>query len=196
MRSICTVVLLVLFGATPSLAQRGAITVPRNLGELTDQAATILRGTVVNVRVEPLPELSNLWTVVVTMNVREVLKGKADSTFTFRQFIWDIRDRYDAAGYRKGQDLLLLLNPLTRFGLSSPAGLEQGRFSILRDRQGQELAVNAHGNAGLFRDLASQMRAKGVQLSPRLSALIAAAQTGPVPLDDLRELIRRWNGVK
>ena len=116
---------LVLFGLTsarPLLAQRGALTRSRNLGELVSQSAVILRGHVVSVRAEPHPELTNLWTIVVTLRVREVLKGDAGPTFTFRQFIWDIRDRYDAAGYRKGQELLLLMNPTTRYGLSSPVG--------------------------------------------------------------------------
>jgi hypothetical protein len=134
--------------SSPLYAQRGALTRSRNLGELVSQSAVILRGNVISARAEPHPDLTNLWTVVVTLQVRETLKGEAGPTFTFRQFIWDIRDRYDAAGYRKGQDLLLLMNPPTRYGLSSPAGLEQGRFRIQRDGAGRETAVNGHGNAG------------------------------------------------
>src|SRR5262245_50936663 len=35
----------------PALAQRGAMTVPRNLDQLTDRASDIVRGTVVEARV-------------------------------------------------------------------------------------------------------------------------------------------------
>ena len=94
----------------PAFAQRGALTVPRNLDQLTDRAADIVRGTVLSAHVEKHPELTNLDTVVVTLRVSETLKGQAIGTYTFRQYIWDVRDRYDNAGYRKGQELLLLMN--------------------------------------------------------------------------------------
>ena len=188
-------VLLGLTSARPLLAQRGALTRSRNLGELVSQSAVILRGHVVSVRAEPHPELSNLWTIVVTLRVREVLKGDAGPTFTFRQFIWDIRDRYDTAGYRKGQQLLLLMNPVTRYGLSSPAGLEQGRFRIRRDRDGRELAVNGHGNANLFRDLQQQLTRKRIELAPQAASLIQQHPSGPLPLDGLRDMIQQLRSV-
>jgi hypothetical protein len=128
---------------------------------------------------------------VVTLRVAETLKGDVEPTFTFRQFIWDIRDRYDAAGYRKGQHLLLLMNPPTRYGLTSPAGLEHGRFRISRDAAGHESAVNGRGNAGLFRGLAAQLDRKRVNLGPRAAAMIRQNQAGPIALDDLRELTRQ-----
>ena len=64
---------------------------------------------VVAARVEKHPELTSLDTVVVTLRVRDTLKGEARGNFTFRQYLWDVRDTYDAAGYRKGQDFVLLL---------------------------------------------------------------------------------------
>ena len=36
----------------PAMAERGALTVPRNLEQLTDRSAWIVRGTVVSARVE------------------------------------------------------------------------------------------------------------------------------------------------
>ena len=46
--------------------------------------------SVVSVRMEKHPELTNLDTVVVTLRVRETLKGQAGETFTFRQYVWDL----------------------------------------------------------------------------------------------------------
>ena len=109
--------------ATPGAAQRGALVRPATLQQLVSQSAVILRGHVVSAQVEPHPDLQKLMTVVVTMKVQETLKGQVGRTFSFRQFIWDFRDIHEAAGYRKGQELLLLMNPPTRYGLSSPVGL-------------------------------------------------------------------------
>ena len=177
--------------AVSARGQRGALTSSRNLAQLVAQSAVIVRGYVVSARVEPHPDLHHLFTVVVTLRVAETLKGEAGRTFTFRQFIWDVRDRYDAAGYHKGQHLLLLMNPTTRYGLTSPAGLEQGRFRITRDAQGREVATNGHGNAGLFRGLATQLDRKRTNLGPQVAALIRQHQAGPIALDDLRELARQ-----
>lgn len=187
--------LLASASAPPLLAQRGALTRSRNLGELVSQSAVILRGNVLSARAEPHPELTNLWTIVVTVRVREVLKGDAGPTFTFRQFIWDIRDRYDAAGYRKGHEFLLLMNPPTRYGLSSPAGLEQGRFRIRRDRDGREVAANGHGNANLFRNLRQQLKRQRIELAPQTASFIEQHPSGPLPLDGLRDVIQQLRSV-
>ncbi len=174
-------------------AQRGALTQQRNLGELVAQSAVIVRGRIIKAQVEPHPDLTSLSTVVVTLRVAETLKGEASRTITFRQFIWDVRDRHDAAGYRKGQDILLLMNPVTRYGLTSPAGLEQGRFRISRDAAGREVASNGRGNAGLFHELPGQLKSKRLKVAPHLSALIGQHRSGPISLQDLRDLVRDLN---
>ena len=176
--------------AAPAWAQRGGMTIPRNLDQLTDRAAVIVRGSVISARVEKHPEFSGLNTVLVKLRVKETLKGQAKGTFTFRQYIWDIRDRNDAAGYRKGQDLLLLMIAPSRYGLSSPAGLEQGRFRILLDSTGKAFAVNGHGNARLFDGIGTQMAKEGVILSPRSTTLLEKHRKGPVALAELTGLIR------
>ena len=146
--------------AAPVWAQRGALTMPRNLNQLTDRAADIVRGTVVSARVEKHPEFTNLDTVVVTLRVRETLKGQAQGTFTFRQYIWDIRDTQDAAGYAKGQDMLLLLIAPSAHGLSSPAGMDQGKFRIERDRSGGRWPSMGPAMPGSSRGLAPRPKKK------------------------------------
>ena len=177
-------------------AQETALTYPRNLAELSAQSATIVHGHVVSARVEPHPQLRNLNTVVVTMRVQEVLKGQSGSTFTFRQFIWSLRDRYDGGGYRKGQELLLLMNQPSRYGLSSPAGMEQGSFLIRRDPAGKLIAINGHSNAGLFRNMAGLAARKNLQLSPAATAMIGQHRQGAVPLQIMEEVIRQFAGSK
>lgn len=183
-------ILLFLASTVPGFGQRAAVTVPQNIAQLSRQAAIIVRGQVVSVRVEPHPQLANLTTVVVNLRVVENLKSNSLSPVMFRQFVWDIRDKYDAAGYRKGQELLLLLNPESAYGLTSPVGMDQGRFEISRDAGGNLIAVNGHGNVGLF----SNMSIPGVKISPPASALVVQHRSGPVPLLRLEELIKQFSG--
>lgn len=181
---------IVLIAVTCAIAQEGARVVPRTLDELQQQADVILQGHVVSAIVQPHPQYSALTTVVVTLRVTDTLKGTAGQTYTFRQFIWNPRDIANAAGYRKGQELLLLLHTANQNGLSSTVGLGQGRFRIIRDAQGKATALNAYTNAGLFRGMVSP--------SPRVKSLSPKAQQalsssgGPIDLDALKEIIRAY----
>jgi hypothetical protein len=188
--------LLVLSYCSSASAQRGAMTVPRNLSEMVDEAGLILRGQIVSAKVELHPDFPALWTVSVTLRVEESLKGPAGTTYTFRQFIWDPRDREDAAGYRPGRDLLLLLVSPSARGLSSPVGLEQGRFQITSDSSGKLYATNGRNNLGLFRGVAARANAKGIPLTPRAVALAAVEPQGPIAWNDLRDLIQQLAGGK
>src|SRR5258707_8543971 len=154
--------------APRSPAQRGALPARADLQRLVQPAGTIVRGHVVSAVVEPHPRFANLQTVVVTLSVSKVLKGDAGATFTFRQFIWDIQDVETAAGYRKSPELLLFLNPNSQYGLTSPVGLEQGRFVIQRDAKGNAFASNGRHNGGLFVQFES--KAAGHGISPSLPA--------------------------
>ena len=187
----CILIAVACLATSPAFAQRGAMTVPQNLDELTDRAQDIVRGTVVSAHVEKHPELTNLHTVVVTLRVRQTLKGAARVTYTFRQYIWDIRDRYDAAGYRKGQELLLLMNAPSRYGLASPVGIEQGRFRIQRDRSGRAVALNGAGNVRLF-DRLQGPPGKPAALTPRQASVVAKHRSGPIALDELAGMIRAY----
>lgn len=184
-------VLTALTLVAPAWAQQSALTVPRNLEQLTDRAAVIVRGNVVSARMEKHPELANLDTVVVTLRVLETLKGQAGERFTFRQYVWDLRDRMDAVGYKKGQHVLLMMIEPSRYGLSSPAGMEQGRFRIERDRAGREFAINSRNNLGLFDGVGTQMAKQGIVPSPAASNLLAKHRRGPVELRQLTALIRQ-----
>ena len=179
-----------------SYGQEGAIVRPQNLAQMTDEAASILRGKVISVRMEPHPQLTNLQTAVVTLQVDQVLKGQSAQTFSFRQYTWDFRGGARRTGYAAGQNLLLLMTKPSQYGLSSPVGLEQGRFQIMADSQGRLVATNGHGNAGLFTNMTSDIQKRGIALSRSMSSLVAQQQSGPIPLDDLTALIRQLVGAQ
>lgn len=176
--------------------QRGALTAPRGLDQLSREAQVIVHGYVTSAKVEPHPQLKNLMTVVISLQVEDTLKGPARKSLQFRQYIWDLRDQLDGASYAKGQEWLLLLGPVSPYGLTSPVGLEQGRFRILRDASGQATAVNGRGNVGLFQATAQRAQAQGMKLSPRVSALTRQTGAAPVPLSDLKDAIRAFAGAK
>jgi len=187
--------LLLCVSAYLPAGQRGALTASRNLADLVGEAGVIVRGRIVSTRVEPHPQFSALWTVVVTMQVDEAIKGQLDASYSFRQFIWDPRDRQDAAGYQKGQKVLLLLTNPNSNGLSSPVGLEQGRFQLSTDGAGNVYATNGRNNAGLLNGVAARATAKGIRLAPHAAALVSAPPQGPLALDDLLTLIRQFASV-
>jgi hypothetical protein len=179
----------------PCVGQRSALSLHQNIAELTQQASTIVRGQVISAKIEPHPELTNLTTLVVTMRVTSTLKGQAASTFSFRQFIWDIRDKYEFGGYQKGQQILILLNPVSSYGLTSPAGMEQGRFLITKDEHGNSLASNGFANVGLFSDVETKAVSAKVKLSVASIMLARQHVRGPVALDQLETIIRQFAGA-
>src|SRR5205823_3374571 len=134
-------------------AQRGAVTLPRNLTQLTTQAALIVHGRVLYSHVEPHPQYRNLSSVVVTIGVFDVLKGTAGKSLSFRQFIWDPRDIADRGGYHNGDELFLFLNKVTAAGFTSPVGLEQGRLRLVRGLGGEASVAPAVANSLLYQGL-------------------------------------------
>src|SRR6185437_4838279 len=101
---VLSILLFALSLSVPSAvqAQRGSITLPRNLADLSSNANQILQGRVISATVQPDPRYNHLQTLVLTLAVDDVLKGQAPTTFTFREFLWDIRDISDRAGYHLG----------------------------------------------------------------------------------------------
>jgi hypothetical protein len=192
---LCALVFLAL---NPGLsqAQGTARTLPRALDQLTEEADLIVHGYVTSTKIEPHPQLTSLMTVVVSMKVAATYKGKAQKSIVFRQYIWDLRNQLGSSDYRKGQELVLLLGPVSEYGLTSPVGLEQGRFFVSRDPKGNPLAVNGRGNLGLFDSVESRAQRSGLQLSPRTSALARRPPSGPVPLADLEDAIRTFGGTR
>jgi hypothetical protein len=180
--------LLSLFICSSAIPQHGAYTAPVPFDQMVQRAATIVRGHVVSVSVEPHPQFFNLKTVVVTIRTDRTLKGDASRDLTFRQYIWDARDIDDAAGYRKKDELLLFLNAPSDIGLTSPVGLGAGRFRITRDQSGNAFALNEHGNAGLSAQISFKAKERGVELSRESQAAFSQAQ-GRIPLSALEEAI-------
>jgi hypothetical protein len=189
---------VVLFSVTLtsfSFAQETARTVPLNLAEMTRRAATIVHGHVVEAHLESHRALEGATTMVVTLRADDWLKGQPAPIFTFRQFVWDVRTRYGSLTYSKGDEVLLFMTAPSRYGLSSPVGLEQSRFEVVR-RGGQAAVVNGRGNAGLLHGMQADAQKHNLRLSARSSTLLAQRAGGPLALDDLKRLTREFAGSR
>jgi len=174
-------------------AQHGALTVSRGIDQLTEEADVVVHGYVTATRTEPHPQLRNLNTIVVTLQVKDTYKGTAQKSLTFRQYVWDTNPQRELAEYGKHQELVLFLGPVSEYGLTSPIGLEQGRFRIYLDKSKKVVAANGRGNVGLFNSsVVTRAHASGVSLSPRI--LQNAQQAGPSPLllSDLEDAVRTF----
>lgn len=183
----CTCILAACVSAS---AQTKAITLPSNIGVLVSESETIAQGWITSVTLEPHPQLKNLMTVAVTLQVEETMKGDSSKTLTFRQAVIDKLDQRQKMGYRTGQHILLMLIKPSPYGLTSPAGMEQGRFRIEPMGAGRLFATNGFGNAGLFRGLDSQLKSRSLRISPEIQNMIARPGATPAPLEHLKNLIR------
>jgi hypothetical protein len=189
LRTPFVLLLLLCLPALTVNAQQGAVSAPRTLQQLTGAAKLIVRGRVLSVHGEPHPQYSHLQTAIVTVRVDAALKGSPGNTYTFRQYVWDIRDTRAPGGYRQGQEVLLFLNATNENGLTSPTGLEQGFFQIERDESGKAMAVNGRGNEGLLQGRQQSKSSFKKPLTAQAQALLATHKQGPISLDVLSGLI-------
>jgi hypothetical protein len=181
--------ILVLALAIGASAQRGAIVRPTDLADLTGRSERIVHAHVVSAKVEPHPRYPNLSTVVVTLGITETLKGTAAKQVTFRQFIWDARDESDAAGYRKGRELLLFLRKPNQDGLTSPVGMDQGRMDIVHEADGRVVVRPKFPNRVLLRGVSESLRKKGRALPMGLRKA-SSDDRAAIELSDMKSAVR------
>jgi hypothetical protein len=183
--------LLALMMAAP-VSVRGqvtALTLPQNLSELVSQSQLVVQGWVRQVIVASHPTLRNLMTVVVTVQVEDTFKGSAPATYTFRQAVIDRRDLQNKLDYSAGEHVVLFLIKPSTYGLSSPAGLDQGRFRISQNKRGKLVAVNRVGNIGLFRAMPAEIQ-QDSSLKSATRNLLSKANPGPMDLQQLKTIVR------
>ena len=184
--------LATMLAASPLQAQ--FMVLPVNLTYLTQSADIIVQGRVTEVRYESLPGYPNIPTVEVTLNVENMVRGPAGSTYTFREALMGLQPKTGKQGYQVGQRLFLFFLARSRYGLCSPIGMEQGRFHIARDPSGSETVANEWGNAGLFKNVDQDASKAGAQLTTS-QLRIATTRRGPVALDDFVSLVRRLTSL-
>ena len=189
--AIMAMLSLILFGA-PLFAQMMGL--PVDLSYLSQRADIIVQGKVQSVRNEPLPGYSHIPTIAVTLEVEKMLRGPSVKTFTFREILLDRRPKLGKHGYEAGQRLFLFLPSPSAQGVSSPIGMEQGRFHIARDAAGAETIINEVGNSGLFKNVAQKASNAGAKLTPN-QLRTASTKGGPVHLDEFISLTQKLTSL-
>jgi hypothetical protein len=173
----------------------GALAREMNLADLAAFAGTIVHARVLSARVEPHPAYPHLTTVVVTLQVEATWKGHGPAhggAMTYRQFLWDPRDRLAGGGYAKGQDMLLFLTEPGDAGLSAPVGLDQGRIPLGPLVPGVDATPAIGGPIAdrLLRNVLPSAAGRGITLASPERALLARAAGRPLALRDAETLVR------
>lgn len=185
-----------LLSAVAALALCGplaaATVIQMNLAEMVDRADRIYRGTVLDVREGTVSVGGGeLPTVTYRIRVDEAFKGTYQEVKGVQiaelKMVGKLKSSGGAPGriailedlpkLEVGRDYLLLTTPRSAIGLSTMVGLGQGRFE-LQGKPGQEVAVNANKNLGLFSGMNAGFAAS------------SNPPEGPVPYEDLAGLIR------
>jgi hypothetical protein len=102
----------------------------------------------------------------VTFEVERGVKGEARGRVTIKvlgdQSAKDERSPGidGAPRYAEGEEVILFLYGESRHGLTSPVGFAQGKFSVVRDKQGQRRALNGLGNRHLFEGLSAEAKGR------------------------------------
>ena len=179
---------------SPAFAQGAASTSRADLDQLVQSAQNIVRGQVISAIVEPHPQFPNLQTILITISVAKVLKGPAGTTLTYRQFLWDARGATGLGAYKSAGESIFFLNPVSQYGLSSPVGLEQGRFRVLHDAKGNRYVLNGRGNLGLFTQLNEKASSRGITFSKPVREMLSQ-QPGKASLEPFEEAVQTLAGT-
>jgi len=190
----CMAASILVISLLPRLLPAQAMMRPVNLAYLVKRADVIVQGRITGVVRESLPGYPNIPTVRVTMDVDAMMRGPERATYTFRELQMGLRAKGNKTNYRVGQQVVLFLPSPSELGLSSPIGLEQGRFHISRDAAGQAIVANELGNAGLFNGVAQDARNEGRKLPPNQLRLVSGT-SGPVNLSEFVSLVKNLKSL-
>jgi hypothetical protein len=136
-----------------------------NLAEMTAAAGRVVHGRVAEVRPGRHPRQPGLAVVFVRVAVAETLKGAAARELSFMQYAGG-GSSYHLPQYRVGEEVVLFLYPESRYGLTSPVGEGQGKFTARDDAHtGRRVLLNERGNHALFDRLDKTRLRTGLALS-------------------------------
>jgi hypothetical protein len=117
------------------------------------------------------------WSNFVTFFVEEAFKGDVTvgSILKIKQVSQKPREGQDGSvvmgtlfrglpQYKEGEEALLFLNGDSAIGFTSPVGLGQGAFRVMKDEFGGQMLVNDVGNVGLFKNMTftSTLKTQGI----------------------------------
>ncbi|MFA6542355.1 MAG: hypothetical protein WCT99_12225 [Bacteroidota bacterium] len=161
-------------------------TIRMNLERIVSDAAVIVHGTVAAVEAKRDPG-TNIISTVVTIRVIENFYGAAGDSITLKMAGGRVQNRSvrfsEMPVFTPGEEFIGMFYAPSRLGLTSPVGMGQGKFRLIRDPAGTSMIVkNSLNNAGLFTGM---KHASSLAKSSMLSA-----STQGIALDDFTASLR------
>ena len=156
-----------------------------NLDQLTEKAATIYRGTVIEARQATVQGGGgDLPAVHYRVEVTEMFKGDAPTVngdvqiaeFKILGNAKAIAEGRLMEGFpliQSGKEYLLFISQVGPIGLTSTMGLAQGCFALVRSGD-EEMVVNGFNNMDLFKGMDPSMPASGPVAYSDVAAMIHA----------------------
>jgi hypothetical protein len=167
---------------------------PLQLDEIIDASVLAFEGTCIGTESRRDPQTG--WIVTLTtFTVDDVLKGAAGSTLTIKQIGGeDAREGvrqvvHGIPQFKPGESYVVFMPQASASGLSSPIGLEQGRYFV--DGGAQQRQV---GNGRDFKELTARM-APGALPSAASASMQASGPVLKLGLDAFKDLVRLRAGA-
>jgi hypothetical protein len=169
-------------GGGAAFAQKSTM----NLESLVRQSGMIFAGRVIGVETG-IKDQMNLYMTRYTFEVFDPIFGVEEDTISIKQYGGeaDGKKLYPAGvpRFERGEEVLVMLYPPSKIGMTSTVGKDQGKFWIQSDdSSGNKTVVNKLQNAGLFKKL----KYPGLAANPDW----AGSGPGPLPYDGFVETVR------
>lgn len=167
-----------------AMSARATTLLSVDAAELARRADRIFEGDVLSVA--RILDENHLPVMVVTVHVTEGIKNTlTGETISFKQIDELIPG---LPHYQPGEHVLLFLAGVSRWGLTAPLGLGQGRFHVGRDELDRSILVNEFNNRELFQK--SRVLASSETLSPGERRMVTQ-RDGPIERKAFVRFVRR-----
>lgn len=164
---------------------------PLSLQQITTNAKTVFYGKCL--KVQPIESASpGIPAVEYTFVVKQAIKGVSEGqTFVFRQVRSGGNGVAGIPGvpeYQPGQEYILFLHGKSARGLTSPVGLQQGTFKMVKTGDGKTGLMNLLNNRNLTYGL-SDTAAADSGLSAQEYEMLK--RQGAIPLDHFTAIVNK-----
>lgn len=129
-----------------------------NVESLIRQAGMIFAGRVIKVETGTKDRRMNLYMTYYTFAVSDSIYGAGADTVRIKQYGGQAGGRHfyppGVPRFEVGEEVMVMLYPLSNIGMTSTVGKNQGKFFIFtEDSSGRKTIANQLDNKGLFRRL-------------------------------------------
>ena len=167
------------------------------LEQMVKRAEVVFVGRCLTSTEQDDPQIGQTVTVI-EFDVVKALKGELGATHTLKQYGGTGEGTsHRIAGmpiYSPGEDVILFLYGESQYGLASPVGFSQGKFTFVRDEESASppMIVNSINNNGLLTGLDRRMLTNETFDAPGRKTMqrLLRVNRGPIPYEDFLLLTR------